>query len=181
MAPKDFLQTMSGFETIMLGAVGYPGVKDHVSLWGLLLPIRRSFEQYVNIRPVKVLRGVTCPRCDCSRVYGHGFFGLKNGTRKQLFRVDRLHAVSRDSEARPTQGHHSPRIIGEKLEPAHEVLLVWAKNMRLKPCPARCHAHVNTPDGDGHLAPQPADRCALIVKHIADVPRQVNQPPPAIW
>ena len=64
MAPKDYLKTLAGFETIFLGAVGYPGVPDHVSLWGLLLPIRRTFEQYVNLRPVKVLRGVTSPLRD---------------------------------------------------------------------------------------------------------------------
>ena len=64
MAPKDFLSILRGFDSIMLGAVGYPGVPDHVSLWGLLLPIRRSFEQYINMRPVRVLRGVTCPLRD---------------------------------------------------------------------------------------------------------------------
>jgi tartrate dehydrogenase/decarboxylase/D-malate dehydrogenase len=41
--------------------VGYPGVPDHISLWGLLIPIRRSFEQYVNLRPVRMLRGVESP------------------------------------------------------------------------------------------------------------------------
>jgi tartrate dehydrogenase/decarboxylase/D-malate dehydrogenase len=62
MAPKDFLHILRDFETIFLGAVGFPpGVPDHVSLWGLLLPIRRGFEQYVNLRPVKILRGVTSP------------------------------------------------------------------------------------------------------------------------
>ncbi|HYK87440.1 MAG TPA: tartrate dehydrogenase [Acidobacteriota bacterium] len=61
MAPKDFLTILRDFETIFLGAVGFPGVPDHVSLWGLLLPIRRSFEQYVNLRPVKILNGVTSP------------------------------------------------------------------------------------------------------------------------
>jgi len=61
MAPKDFLTTLRDFETIMLGAVGFPGVPDHVSLWGLLLPIRRGFEQYVNLRPVRILRGFTSP------------------------------------------------------------------------------------------------------------------------
>ncbi len=61
MAPRDFLSTLDDFETIFLGAVGYPGVPDHVSLWGLLLPIRRTFEQYVNLRPVKLLRGVESP------------------------------------------------------------------------------------------------------------------------
>jgi tartrate dehydrogenase/decarboxylase / D-malate dehydrogenase len=61
MAPKGFLETLRGFDTIFLGAVGFPGVPDHVSLWGLLLPIRRGFEQYVNMRPVRILRGVTSP------------------------------------------------------------------------------------------------------------------------
>jgi tartrate dehydrogenase/decarboxylase/D-malate dehydrogenase len=61
MAPKGFLRTLGDFETILLGAVGFPGVPDHVSLWGLLLPIRRGFEQYVNMRPVKMLRGVPGP------------------------------------------------------------------------------------------------------------------------
>lgn len=61
MAPAGFLETLRGFETVFLGAVGFPGVPDRVSLWGLLLPIRRGFEQYVNLRPVRILRGVTSP------------------------------------------------------------------------------------------------------------------------
>ena len=44
------------YDAIFLGAVGYPGVPDHVSLWGLLIPIRRGFHQYVNLRPVRLLR-----------------------------------------------------------------------------------------------------------------------------
>jgi tartrate dehydrogenase/decarboxylase/D-malate dehydrogenase len=68
MAPEGFLETLRNHETIFLGAIGYPGVPDHVSLWGLLLPIRRSFEQYVNLRPVKILRGITSPL----RNYGPG-------------------------------------------------------------------------------------------------------------
>jgi len=61
MAPQGFLDTLRGFDTLFLGAVGFPGVPDHISLWGLLLPIRRGFEQYVNLRPVRILRGVTSP------------------------------------------------------------------------------------------------------------------------
>jgi tartrate dehydrogenase/decarboxylase/D-malate dehydrogenase len=61
MAPDDFINILRDFDTIFLGAVGFPGVPDHISLWGLLLPIRRSFEQYVNLRPVKILKGVTSP------------------------------------------------------------------------------------------------------------------------
>src|SRR6266850_2388116 len=45
----------------VLGAVGFPGVPDHVSLWGLLIPIRREFHQYINLRPVRLLKGVKSP------------------------------------------------------------------------------------------------------------------------
>lgn len=61
MMPEDGLKILSQFDTIFLGAVGFPGVPDHVSLWELLLPIRRGFEQYVNLRPVKLLPGVKSP------------------------------------------------------------------------------------------------------------------------
>lgn len=61
MMPDDGIQTLSTFDLIFLGAVGHPDVPDHVSLWGLLIPIRREFEQYVNLRPVRLLKGVTSP------------------------------------------------------------------------------------------------------------------------
>lgn len=61
MMPEDGLEQLRGFDAIYLGAVGYPGVPDHISLWGLLLPIRRQFEQYVNLRPVRLFAGVPCP------------------------------------------------------------------------------------------------------------------------
>ena len=61
MMPDDALDTLSDFDTILLGAVGWPGVPDHVSLWGLLIPIRRHFQQFVNLRPVKLLRGMQSP------------------------------------------------------------------------------------------------------------------------
>jgi tartrate dehydrogenase/decarboxylase/D-malate dehydrogenase len=61
MMPEDGIETLRGFDAILLGAVGYPGVPDHVSLWGLLLPIRRKMQQYVNLRPVRLLPGITSP------------------------------------------------------------------------------------------------------------------------
>jgi tartrate dehydrogenase/decarboxylase / D-malate dehydrogenase len=61
MMPEDGLEQLRGFDAIYLGAVGYPGVPDHVSLWGLLIPIRRAFQQYVNLRPVRLLRGINSP------------------------------------------------------------------------------------------------------------------------
>jgi tartrate dehydrogenase/decarboxylase/D-malate dehydrogenase len=61
LMPEDGLEQLKKFETILLGAVGYPGVPDHVSLWGLLIPIRRGFDQYVNLRPVRLFKGVQTP------------------------------------------------------------------------------------------------------------------------
>jgi tartrate dehydrogenase/decarboxylase/D-malate dehydrogenase len=61
LMPEDGLDQLMKFDNILLGAVGYPGVADHVSLWGLLIPIRRGFDQYVNLRPVRLFRGVQTP------------------------------------------------------------------------------------------------------------------------
>jgi len=61
MMPPDGLEILRGYDAIFLGAVGWPGVPDHVSLWGLLIPIRRAFAQYVNYRPVRLFEGVPGP------------------------------------------------------------------------------------------------------------------------
>jgi tartrate dehydrogenase/decarboxylase/D-malate dehydrogenase len=61
MMPDDGLEQLSGHDAIFLGAVGSPGVPDHVSLWGLLIPIRREFEQYMALRPVRRMPGVRSP------------------------------------------------------------------------------------------------------------------------
>jgi tartrate dehydrogenase/decarboxylase/D-malate dehydrogenase len=59
--PEDGLERIAGHDAIFLGAVGRPDVPDHISLWGLLIPIRRTFQQYVNLRPVRLLPGVRSP------------------------------------------------------------------------------------------------------------------------
>ena len=62
MMPEDGLETLAGFDAILLGAVGNPAlVPDHVSLWGLLIAIRRSFDLAVNIRPARSFRGIRSP------------------------------------------------------------------------------------------------------------------------
>jgi tartrate dehydrogenase/decarboxylase/D-malate dehydrogenase len=61
MMPDDGLDRLRDSDSIFLGAVGYPGVPDHVSLWGLLIPIRREFQQYINLRPVRLLKGIKSP------------------------------------------------------------------------------------------------------------------------
>lgn len=67
MMPDDGIEQLSKFDAIYLGAVGYPGVPDHISLWDLLLKIRHEFDQYVNLRPVKLLNGAPCPLKDVDR------------------------------------------------------------------------------------------------------------------
>ena len=61
MMPEDGLESIKEHDSILLGAVGFPGVPDHISLWGLLIPIRRDFNQYVNLRPVRLFEGMPCP------------------------------------------------------------------------------------------------------------------------
>jgi tartrate dehydrogenase/decarboxylase/D-malate dehydrogenase len=64
MMPEDGLDRIRHHDAIFLGAVGFPGVPDHVSLWGLLIPIRRGFQQYANVRPVRLMPGLPSPLRD---------------------------------------------------------------------------------------------------------------------
>lgn len=61
MMPTDGIDQLATGDAILLGAVGAQDIPDDVTLWGLLIPIRREFEQYVNLRPVRILPGVTSP------------------------------------------------------------------------------------------------------------------------
>jgi tartrate dehydrogenase/decarboxylase / D-malate dehydrogenase len=61
MMPPDGMAQLAESDSILLGAVGAPGVPDHVSLWGLLIPIRRGFDQYANVRPCRLMPGARSP------------------------------------------------------------------------------------------------------------------------
>lgn len=62
MMPSDWFETLKLYDAIYFGAVGWPDVvPDHISLWGSLLRFRRDFDQYVNLRPVRLMPGVPCP------------------------------------------------------------------------------------------------------------------------
>lgn len=65
MMPADGLETLKKFDAIYFGAVGAPDVPDHVTLWGLRLPICQGFDQYANVRPTKILPGITPPLRNC--------------------------------------------------------------------------------------------------------------------
>ncbi len=65
MMPEDWKARLAGKDAIYYGAVGWPAtVPDHVSLWGSLLKFRREFDQYINLRPVRLFEGVPCPLVD---------------------------------------------------------------------------------------------------------------------
>jgi len=61
MMPEDGIDQLRPHDAVYLGAVGFPTVPDHESLWGLLIPIRREFDQHINLRPVRLFDGVPCP------------------------------------------------------------------------------------------------------------------------
>ena len=61
MMPPDGMERLADTDAIFLGAVGWPSVPDHVSLWQLLIPIRREMDQYANVRPVRLLPGIVSP------------------------------------------------------------------------------------------------------------------------
>lgn len=61
MMPDNGLELLKDFDVILFGAVGAKTVPDHISVWELILPIRRKFQQYVNLRPIKLLRGLESP------------------------------------------------------------------------------------------------------------------------
>ncbi|HWL83734.1 MAG TPA: tartrate dehydrogenase [Roseomonas sp.] len=61
MMPEDGIDQLRESDSVFLGAVGWPGVPDHVSLWGLLIPIRREFDQYISLRPCKLMPGAKTP------------------------------------------------------------------------------------------------------------------------
>jgi tartrate dehydrogenase/decarboxylase/D-malate dehydrogenase len=72
MMPADGLAQLKKFDAIYFGAVGAPDVPDHITLWGLRLPICQGFDQYANVRPTKILPGVTSPLAASARVTSTG-------------------------------------------------------------------------------------------------------------
>jgi tartrate dehydrogenase/decarboxylase/D-malate dehydrogenase len=98
MMPADGLDQLRAFDAIYLGAVGFPGVPDHVSLGGLLLPIRRGFQQYANVRPVRLMPGVTGPLRD-REVGDIDFIVVRENTEGEYSSIGGLMNAGTDEEA----------------------------------------------------------------------------------
>jgi tartrate dehydrogenase/decarboxylase/D-malate dehydrogenase len=96
MMPDGGLEQLRQHDAIFLGAVGFPGVPDHISLWGLLIPIRRAFDQYVNLRPVRLLPGVPC-QLQGKRPGDIDFWVVRENTEGEYSQLGgRFHAGSED-------------------------------------------------------------------------------------
>jgi len=80
MMPDDWFEQLKGFDAIYFGAAGWPAtVPDHISLWGSLIKFRRDFDQYVNLRPVRLMPGVPCPLAN-RKVGDIDFFVVRENT-----------------------------------------------------------------------------------------------------
>jgi tartrate dehydrogenase/decarboxylase/D-malate dehydrogenase len=98
MMPEDGIAQLREHDAILLGAVGFPGVPDHVSLWGLLIPIRREFDQYVNLRPVRLLPGIPCPLAG-KRPGDIDFWVVRENTEGEYSQLGGRYAVGSAAEA----------------------------------------------------------------------------------
>ena len=113
MMPENGIEIMSKFDAILLGAIGTPDLPDHETLWGLLIPIRRNFDQYINLRPIKTFSGVQGPlrttdpidlvivrenaEGEYSKVGGRFYEGFENETALQVA-VFTKHGIERVSK-----------------------------------------------------------------------------------
>ena len=80
MMPDDWFDQLRGFDAIYFGAVGWPAtVPDHISLWGSLIKFRRDFDQYANVRPVRLMPGIPCPLAN-KKVGDIDFFVIRENT-----------------------------------------------------------------------------------------------------
>ncbi len=96
MMPDDGILRLRDHDSILLGAVGFPGVPDHLSLWGLLIPIRREFDQYVNLRPVRLLAGIRSPLRDREKI---DFWVVRENSEGEYSQLGGRVDAGRDTEA----------------------------------------------------------------------------------
>ena len=100
MMPEDGLAQLRPYDGIFLGAVGYPGVPDHISLWGLLIPIRRDFRQYVNLRPIRLLPGIEAAVRNVGRRAGIDFCVVRENNEGEYSNIGgRLYSGTEDELA----------------------------------------------------------------------------------
>jgi tartrate dehydrogenase/decarboxylase/D-malate dehydrogenase len=97
MMPEDGIEQLRAFDAVYLGAAGFPTVPDHISLWGLLIPIRREFDQNINLRPVRLFEGVPCPLA--GREPGDiDFYVVRENVEGEYSRIGGIHYEGTENE-----------------------------------------------------------------------------------
>jgi len=120
MMPENGLDAIRRHDAIFLGAVGFPGVPDHISLWGLLIPIRREFQQYVNLRPVRLMPGIPCPLA--GRKPGDiDFWVVRENTEGEYSAVGARHNEGTDEEFAVQESRFTRRGVDRILRYAFEL------------------------------------------------------------
>jgi tartrate dehydrogenase/decarboxylase/D-malate dehydrogenase len=159
MMPENALDLLRDHDAIYLGAVGFPGVPDHVSLWGLLIPIRRGFHQYVNLRPVRLFEGVRSPLTD--RHPGEiDYLIVRENNEGEYSEIGgRLHRDS-DEEIALQQAVFTRRGVDRVLKFAFD---------RARERPAKHLTSATKSNGIIHTMPFWDERFAAMAKHYPDV------------
>ena len=110
MMDADGLDRLQEFDAIYLGAIGDPSVPDHVSVWELILPIRQRFDQYVNLRPMRLLPGVHRRRSPGAAPADIDMVCVRENSEGEYAGVGgRLHAGTPHEVAEQTERLHAPR------------------------------------------------------------------------
>ena len=159
MMPEDGIEQLRDFDAIYLGAVGFPGVPDHISLWGLLIPIRREFDQYINLRPVRLFEGVPCPLAD-KRPGDIDFLVVRENVEGEYSAIGGIQYEGTEAEVVIQQSVFTRRGVDRVLRYAYE---------RANERPARHLTSATKSNGIVHSMPYWDSRVAAMGEHYPQV------------
>jgi len=159
MMPEDGIEQLRSFDAIYLGAAGFPTVPDHISLWGLLIPIRREFDQHINLRPVRLFDGVPCPLA--SRKPGDiDFYVVRENVEGEYSNIGGIENAGTDDEFVTQQSTFSRFGVDRVLRYAFDLALSR---------PARHLTSATKSNGIMHTMPYWDSRVAEMAKQYPDV------------
>jgi tartrate dehydrogenase/decarboxylase/D-malate dehydrogenase len=159
MMPNDGIEQLSKFDAVYLGAAGFPTVPDHVSLWGLLIPIRREFDQHINLRPVRLFEGVPCPLA--GRKPGDiDFYVVRENVEGEYSTVGGVQHAGTDDEFVTQEAKFTRRGTDRVLKYAFDLA---------QSRPARHLSSATKSNGIMHSMPYWDSRVAEMAKHYPDV------------
>ncbi len=159
MMPADGIDRLSKFDAIFLGAVGFPTVLDHVSLWGLLIPIRREFQQYINLRPVRLFEGMRCPLAG-KKPGDIDFYVVRENCEGEYSNIGGRLYVGTDDEMAMQQSIFTRKGTDRVLKYAFELAMSR---------PRRCLTSATKSNGIIHTMPYWDERVAAMAEHYPEI------------